>query len=78
MAPPRSLQELLPEVVASIEATQQRNLLVVVPAALRVCAYLARYRTNYLLKLVDDEKIDFEDFLKLLAHNGISGECYEG
>jgi hypothetical protein len=78
MTTPRSLQELLPEVVASIDATQQRQLLQVVPAALRICAYLVRYRPGYLNELVEADKIELEDFITLLGYNGISSEPYEG
>lgn len=46
-------------------------------AALRVCAYFVK-RPQQMSELVEQEKIDNEDFLLLLAYNGISTERYEG
>jgi len=71
-------ENLDPETAAAIAETKRRNFEKAGPAALRVCAYLVRCRPNYLDMLVDEEKIALEDFLTLLAHNGISGERYEG
>ncbi len=78
MAGLRTIEELTAEVAASIDATRLRNLHQVLPAALRVSAYLARYRPHYLEGLADAGKIDLEDFIILLRHNGISSERYEG
>ena len=78
MAQLRPIEELTAEVAVSIDATRLRNLHQVVPAALRICAYLVRYRPHYMDGLVDAGKIDLDDFVLLLHYNGISSERYEG
>ena len=74
----RSIAEVTAEAAAQIDATRVRNLVNVIPAALRVSAYLVRSRPDFMCKLADEDKIDFEDFINLLHYNGISSERYEG
>lgn len=78
MAGLRTIEDLTAEVAASLDATRLHNLHQVIPAALRVCAYLVRYRPHYVDGLVDADKIDLDDFIILLHYNGISSERYEG
>ena len=73
----RPIAEVLAEAAAQLDATRVRNLVKVIPAALRICAYLVRYRPGVLDKLVEDGKIESEDFTTLLHHNGISSERYD-
>jgi hypothetical protein len=74
----RPLAEVMAEAAAQIDATRVRNLVKVIPAALRICAYLVRCKPRFMSELVDADKIDHEDFIALLHHNGISAERYEG
>lgn len=46
-------------------------------AALRICQYFVN-RPQYMSELVEQEKIDNDDFLLMLTYNGISTERYEG
>ena len=78
MAGLRTIEDLTAEVARSIDATRLRRLQEAIPAALRVCAYLVRYRPGFMDGLVDAEKIDIDDFITLLGYNGISSERYEG
>lgn len=78
MASLRPFEDLVAEVAASIDATRLHNLKKAVPAALRLSAYLVRYKPGFLDRLVDEEAFDIEDFITLLHYNGISSERYEG
>lgn len=66
------------ETARAVAATKQRLFDKAAPAALRICAYLARNRPNYFYSLVEQDNISYEDFEELMHYNGISTERYEG
>lgn len=47
-------------------------------AAMRICDYLVTNKPHFMHGLVNDDKIDLDDFLLLLTYHGFSTYEYEG